>query len=162
MPSLLLEQAIVSAIEGAFANAGIVGVLVRGAWAAASPGEIRASESAAEPAFLVVAVSQPATDDYGTGGPLDVTFTVALRFEVRRELDPAGALLASVSAALTSLILRWVSLVDSSQDEHLTVEGFEPGGVRALGGDPPSAPPASSTWSSSWAFAVRGTLRVSV
>lgn len=148
MVEKLIEANIVSAISAL----GMEGVPVIGMWDVAAQGAVKGEEGT-EHAAVVVRVPPMS---YDTPGLCNVTISASITLTVRIDMCPTGEELAEYSARLAGLLEGWQLAETGADLVDFAVDGFEPGGFQATGGDGPTV--EGQAWTVVQNFMLRGTV----
>lgn len=149
----MIEKSIEANIIAAIKALGLDGLAVRGAWQAASEGEVKDAEDLS-PAALFVHVGPRAFDSYASP---EVTFPVSLSFGIRTDLNPTGTSLEKYCDPVEGILHKWNLDIAAGRDIcELDVAGFKTHFIQFTGGSGPTFDNDARIWGVVFTLTVGG------
>ena len=147
----MIEQSLEQAVVAKIAALNLPALKVDGVLAPAAEGAVKGAEGADFAAFAKVAASLRAFETF-SHSKADVAIRISL--SIRADLAPDGAALVEYTEPLQAILDEWQLSIDCVH-EDLSVEGFNPVGVRVDGGDV-SLDREAGVWRVEQSLTVRG------
>jgi len=147
----MVEHELESKIIARLKSLGLDGLDFVGLWQpSASKGDEKFSKG--------VCVVKVAPAIFQTFGFSEATFDCMVVLTLRTDTCPTGRELLDYAEAIGNVFKAWNTTTAGSQLTDLLTESFEPGGIYFVSSSGPDLDSATSTWSVSWNFNLRGVI----
>ena len=151
----MIEQDLAQKIADALNGLSINGLVILGNLLPVPPGIVAGEEAPTYNIEAGVSVGVRRTNEFGWLCPLDFPCTISV--QLRAEVYPTAAEVASILGPVFDMVTDWVRTTDGiGTGGALETTTILPGGVRLDGGDGPRFDKDSCTWRAYISFTVRG------